>query len=70
MAPPKSKEKFLVPATRRMNVGSLSLDELKAQHRERVESNRRVEQLKLSVLRMTEHNVDQVVRIIRRWLRS
>ncbi|MBQ7608462.1 MAG: hypothetical protein IJU76_10925 [Desulfovibrionaceae bacterium] len=70
MAPPKPKETSFVPATRRMTVGTLSLDELKAQHRERVESNRRVEELKLSVLRITEHNIDQVVRIIRRWLRS
>ncbi|MBQ7457034.1 MAG: hypothetical protein IJS54_05485 [Desulfovibrio sp.] len=52
------------------HVGSMSLDELRAQHRERVETNRRVEELKLSLLRITEHNMDQAVRLIRRWLNS
>ncbi len=47
-----------------------SLEELRAQRRERVETNRRVEDLKLRLLRMTEQHMDQAVRLIRRWLRA
>ena len=70
MTPPKSKSTSPALRTSQHSVGSLSLEELRAQHRERVETNRRVEELKLSLLRMTEHNIDQVVRLIRRWLKS
>ncbi len=70
MTPPKSKSVSPALRSNQRTVGTLSLDELRAQHRERAETNRRVEELKLSLLRMTEHNMDQAVRLIRRWLKS
>ena len=45
-----------------------SLEELRAQRRARVQTNKRVEDLKLRLLRITESHMDQAVRIIRRWL--
>ncbi|MBQ9537384.1 MAG: flagellar M-ring protein FliF [Desulfovibrionaceae bacterium] len=44
------------------------LEELRTQHRSRLETNRRVEQLKVNLLRITESNMDQTVRLLRRWL--
>ena len=38
-----------------------SLEELRAQRRERAETNKRVEDLKLRLLRITEQHMDQVV---------
>ena len=70
MKPQKSKHNAPALRSTQLTVGNMTLDELKAQHKERVETNRRVEELKLSLLRITEHNTDQVVRLIRRWLNS
>lgn len=45
-----------------------SLAELRAQRRAQRETNQRVEELKLRVLRFTEQNMEQAVRLIKRWL--
>ncbi|MBO4369068.1 MAG: flagellar M-ring protein FliF [Desulfovibrio sp.] len=52
------------------NVSTTNLEELRAQHRERMQTNKRVDELKLRLLRITDHHMDQAVRLIRRWLRS
>ena len=44
------------------------IEELRAQRKARRETNRRVDELKLNLLRITEHHMDHVVRLIRRWL--
>ena len=41
---------------------------MRVQHRERNMVNRRIEELKLRVMRLTERQMDQAVRLIRRWL--
>ena len=46
----------------------LSLAELKALRKARKETNLRVEELKQRLFRITEQHMDQVVRLIRRWL--
>ena len=58
------------PSVRLAENASPSLEELRAQRRERLETNRRVEDLKLRLLRITEQHMDQAVRLIRRWLRA
>ncbi|MBO4335732.1 MAG: flagellar M-ring protein FliF [Desulfovibrio sp.] len=58
------------PSVRLAENGAPSLEELRAQRRERAETNRRVEDLKLRLLRITEQHMDQAVRLIRRWLRA
>lgn len=70
MTQPKSKAAAPAVRSGSMMVGNLTLDELRTQHRERVETNRRVEELKVSLFHITEHSMDQAVRIIRRWLKS
>ena len=45
-----------------------SLAELRAQRRAQRETNQRVEELKLRVLRFTEQHMEQAVRLIKRWL--
>ena len=47
-----------------------TLDELRAMRRARRETNQRIEQLKVTLLRMSEHNIEQAVRLLRRWLRD
>lgn len=69
MKPQKSKT-TAVAVVAEGGVAPLSLDELKAQRRERLDTNRRIENLKLNLLRMTEQNIDQAVRLIRRWLKD
>ncbi|MBQ7617811.1 MAG: flagellar M-ring protein FliF [Desulfovibrio sp.] len=69
MKPQKSKSKDLV-LSGQGGVSPLSLDELREQRRARLETNRRIESLKLSLLRSAEQNIDQAVRLIRRWLWS
>lgn len=45
-----------------------SLAELKAIRLAQKATNRRVEELKLKLFRMTEQHMDQAVSLIRRWL--
>ncbi|MBO5490199.1 MAG: flagellar M-ring protein FliF [Desulfovibrio sp.] len=45
-----------------------SLAKLRAQRRAQRETNQRVEELKLRVLRFTEQHMEQAVRLIKRWL--
>lgn len=49
---------------------SLSLEELKALRKARKETNQRVEELKQRLFRITEQHMEQVVRLIKRWLAS
>ncbi|MCR5562946.1 MAG: flagellar M-ring protein FliF [Desulfovibrio sp.] len=41
---------------------------LQAQRLERRKTNQRIADLKLQLLHLTEHHMDHVVRLIRRWL--
>ncbi len=45
-----------------------SLAELRAFRHAQKETNRRVEELRLRLFRMTEQHMDQAIRIIKRWL--
>lgn len=45
-----------------------SLAELRAYRHAQKETNRRVEELRLRLFRMTEQHMDQAIRIIKRWL--
>lgn len=45
-----------------------SLAQLKALRHAQKETNRRVEELKLKLFRITEQHMDQAVRLIKRWM--
>lgn len=45
-----------------------SLAELRAYRHAQKETNRRVEELRLRLFRMTEQHMDQAIRIIKRWM--
>lgn len=45
-----------------------SLAQLKALRHAQKETNRRVEELKLRLFRITEQHMDQAVRLIKRWM--
>lgn len=45
-----------------------SLADLRAYRHAQKETNRRVEELRLRLFRMTEQHMDQAIRIIKRWL--
>lgn len=47
---------------------NINFEELRAQRRARLEMNRRIEALKVSLLRMTDKNMEHAVRLVRRWL--
>ena len=49
-------------------MGEMSLEELRAHHRARRESNHRIEDLKVHLMRIAEQHMDHAVRVIRRWL--
>lgn len=65
MAPQKPKQREGEVALRERTP---KLEEMRAQRRARRETNRRVEELKMTLLRITEHHMDHAVRLIRRWL--
>ncbi|MBQ7738085.1 MAG: hypothetical protein IJT59_00300 [Desulfovibrionaceae bacterium] len=44
-----------------------SLDELRAMRRARRETNKRIEELKISLLRMCERDIEPAIRILRGW---
>ena len=47
-----------------------NLEELRAQRRARRETNKRIEQLKINILRLVERDIEQCVRILRSWIAS
>ena len=47
-----------------------SLADLRAYRHAQKETNRRVEELRLRLFRMTEQHMDQAIRIIKRWLEA
>ena len=49
-------------------LSSLLTDEMRMQHKERLVVNRRIEELKVRLLRLTDQQMEQVVRLIRRLL--
>lgn len=64
------KQLKLKSQTQEVEVRDPNLEELRAQRRARREVNQRVEALKVNLLRICEHNVEQAVRLIRRWLKE
>ena len=46
------------------------LAELRAQRRAQKETNQRIEELKVRVIRFTEQHMEQAVRLIKRWLKE
>ena len=47
-----------------------TLEELRARRLERREVNKRVDELKTKLFRMTEGHMEQTVRVIRGWLKA
>ena len=45
-----------------------NIEELRAQRKARLEINQRVDNLKVSLMRIADHNLDHAVRLLRRWL--
>ncbi|WP_300774690.1 flagellar M-ring protein FliF [uncultured Desulfovibrio sp.] len=62
----KPKQPNVQPAASEGNVPSLA--ELRAYRHAQKETNRRVEDLRLRLFRMTEQHMDQAIRIIKRWM--
>lgn len=62
----KPRQPNVRPAASEDNVPSLA--ELRAYRHAQKETNRRVEELRLRLFRMTEQHMDQAIRIIKRWM--
>ncbi|HJA76012.1 MAG TPA: flagellar M-ring protein FliF [Candidatus Desulfovibrio gallistercoris] len=62
----KPKQPNVQPAAGEGHVPSLA--ELRAYRHAQKETNRRVEELRLRLFRMTEQHMDQAIRIIKRWM--
>ncbi|MBQ9453148.1 MAG: flagellar M-ring protein FliF [Desulfovibrio sp.] len=56
------------PSSAVLSPSGPELAELRAQRRAQRETNQRIEELKLRVIRFTDQHMEQAVRLIKRWL--